>query len=100
MFELEEEKKKSRIAETKAFLHCERTLKEQEKVKKLKDEKTEQNLLNASYESWSSGSFASDLNNTLASVVPSSRSPTPSQPNTRICDIFCKLFLFLDVLII
>ena len=75
MIELEENKKKLKIAETKAFLYRERTLKERKKIEKFKEEKDEQ-ILNTSYESWSTGPFASDLN-TFNSIISSSKSPTP-----------------------
>ena len=81
MLELEENKKKLKIVETKAFLYRERALKEREKVKKLKEEKDENILMNISYDSWSSDPFCSDLNNTFNSII-SSKSPTPSQPST------------------
>ena len=42
--ETEELKKKLKISETKAFLYRERALKERGKVKKLKEEKEEQNF--------------------------------------------------------
>ena len=50
------------------------------KREKFKKEKNEE-ILNTSYETWSSGPFISDLNSTFNSV--SSISPT-SQPSTSI----------------
>ena len=81
MLELEKERKKLKISETKAFLYRERALKEKKKIENFKEEKGEQNFLNTFYESWSSGPFMSDLNNTFNSII-SSKSPTPSQPST------------------
>ena len=79
IIELEEKDKKLRIAET--ILYRERSLKEREKVKLLREEE-EQNILNKSYELWSSGPFTSDLSNIFNSIISSSKSPTPGQPST------------------
>ena len=77
MSELEENKKKLKISETKAFLYRERALKEKKKIEKFKEEKDE-NILNTSFEFWSSDPFAFDLNNTFNSIISSSKSPTPN----------------------
>ena len=67
MLELKENKKLRKWKE--------RALNEKKKIENFKEEKNENIFLNNSYESWS------DLNCTFNSIF-SSKSPTPSQPNT------------------